>query len=199
MAYIVQPEAPRRRPGVVTAAVALLVVVALLSMMSQVLQLTTISDVEDVLRDYYADEPNGDTLVLSTTVGSYAGAGFSLVASVALMVLAWLDARGNQPARIMTWVLGGIFMCCSTCGIAGTAFTGVIPGASGTGADQGELQRRMEDAVPTWMTVTVTAEATLSLLLMLTAVIMLALPAANEFFRKPKQEWLPPMPPAPTV
>jgi hypothetical protein len=60
--------------------------------------------------------------------------------------------------------------------------------------DPQELQRRLGEELPSWYTPLVTTAAILTVLALLGAIILLALPPSNEFFRRPQPTWEPPVP-----
>jgi hypothetical protein len=98
-------------------------------------------------------------------------------------------------ARIITWVVLGISLCCNGLGLLGAAAGGMLSAPeSSSGIDQQELQRRIEDAVPGWYNPVTYSLLGLSILASLAGVILLALPAANAYFRKVEQIWEPPLP-----
>jgi xanthine/uracil permease len=111
------------------------------------------------------------------------------------MVLAPLILRGKQPARIITWVLCGLVICCQGAGLASSGMSGASFGQTNTqGVDAEELQRRLTEGVPDWVRPAELASGGLMVVLALVVVIMLALPASHPFFRKqpPEQQWTPP-------
>ncbi len=67
-------------------------------------------------------------------------------------------------------------------------------GTTGDGPSSEEIQRRLEEALPSWLTPVSILLGVLSLIALITALILLALPKANQFFRKPTAAWEPPTP-----
>src|SRR5262249_17731210 len=114
--------------------------------------------------------------------------GVGLLFAVGYVVLGILDGRGKNPARIVTWVGAGLSICCSGGSLLSTAvgFTG-FGGGSGKGPSRKEIQRALRDAWPGWYQPLLTTIGVISVAALVTAVILLALPAAGEFFRRPKQ------------
>ncbi|MEU2612361.1 hypothetical protein ABZ570_12370 [Micromonospora sp. NPDC007271] len=186
---------PRARPGVVTTSSWLLILVAAIQVVNLILTLSTIGTVRDVLRDAYRGTAAEQASEVAYAAG-IAGAVLALLLAVGLVVLALLNNRGKNGARITTWVLGGILVCCTGAGLANTAAGGLTNGGSTSGnmPSSQEIQRRLEDALPSWYGPLSTALGLLALLALLAALILLALPAANEFFRKPQPAWEPPVP-----
>ncbi|MCW3813672.1 hypothetical protein ONA91_04265 [Micromonospora sp. DR5-3] len=189
------PPARTRRPGVVTLSSWLLILVAAIQVVNLILTLTTIGTVRNVLRDAYrgtAAEQAAD-FAYAAALG---GAVLSLLFAIGLVVLALLNNRGKNGARITTWVVGGILFCCNGGGLVSNA-TGGLTGGGAPGGNMPspeELQRRLSDALPSWYGPVTLLLGLLSLLALLAALILLALPKSNEFFRKPKPAWESPVP-----
>ncbi|MER7460335.1 hypothetical protein [Micromonospora sp. NPDC126480] len=188
-----QPPA-RVRPSVVTISSYLLIFYAILSVLSLIVGLSTMGTIMDVYRDAFAGtEAEGAEGVAVFMV--VAGSVVSLLFAVGLVVLAMLNNRGRNVARIVTWVVGGIALCCSGLGLAGTALGGTMGGdTSGNVPSQDEINRRLDEALPSWYEPVSLLLTVLGIIALLTALILLALPKANEFFRKPQQQWEPPVP-----
>ena len=125
------------------------------------------------------------------------GLGIGLLFAAGVVALAIFNNRGKNPSRIVTWVAAGLTLCCTGLGLLATAAGGAISGVE-TGdpnlPTQAELQERIEAALPGWYEPASLAIGILGMLAMLAAAILLALPAANEFFRKPPAMWEPPLP-----
>ncbi|MFJ8578929.1 hypothetical protein [Micromonospora sp. NPDC093277] len=187
---------PRRvRPGVVTSSSWLLILVAAIQVVNLILTLSIIGTMREVLRDAYrgtAAEQAADF----AAVAAVAGAVISLLIAIGLVVLALLNNQGKNGSRITTWVLGGILFCCTGLGLVSNASGGLTTSGSTSGdmPSSQEIQRRLEDALPSWYGPLTTAISLLSLLSLLVALILLALPKSNEFFRKPQPTWEPPVP-----
>lgn len=184
----------RTRPGVVTISSWLLILFAVIQVVSLILTLSTIGTIRNVLRDAYrgtAAEQAGD---LAYGFGIGVGV-LTLLLAVGMVVLALLNNRGRNGARITTWVLGGILVCCTGGSLVNNAVGGFTSGGNTGDMPSGaEIQRRLEDALPSWYGPVTTLLGVLGLLALLAALILLALPPANEFFRKPQQAWEPPLP-----
>ncbi len=126
-----QPPAPRTRPAVVTVSSYLLYVAAAVSLISAVLSLTQLGTITRVYRDAYAGTSGegAEAVVVATSV---IGVVFNILFAVGLVILAVFNNRGRQGARITTWVVGGLSLCCSGLGVAGTALTLAAQAAMGT-------------------------------------------------------------------
>jgi hypothetical protein len=188
------PAAPAR-PGTVTISSYLLYLYAALGVIGVILGLSVIGKTADVYREAYrgtsAEGTEGFVTATSIIV-----AVIGLLFAIAFVILAIFNNRGKNPSRIVTWVLGGISLCCSGISLAGSALSGSMNFDSGQNdvPDAAEIQRRLEDALPSWYTPLSIAITVLSLLALLAALILLALPPSNEFFRKPAPVWEPPVP-----
>jgi hypothetical protein len=190
--------AARVRPGSVTTSGYLLYLYAALSIISGIANLSIIGKMTDVYRDAYAGtsaEGSEDAVAITSVITGIIG----LLLAAAFIVLAIFNNRGKNASRIVTWVLGGISLCCGGFGVIGTLFSGSMNfGSTGDGVpDAAEIQRRLEDALPGWYFPLSTTTAILSLLALIVALILLALPPSNEFFRKPAAVWEPPVPESP--
>ncbi|TWJ24784.1 hypothetical protein [Micromonospora endolithica] len=188
-------NAPARvRPREVTISSYLLMFYAALALLGLIVALTTIGTVQDVYSDAYAGSDMEGTEGVIAVVGIGAGV-VSLLFAIGLVVLALLNMRGKNGARITTWVVGGIALCCTGFGLLGSSLGNSMGGqTSGDVPSQEEIQRRVEDALPSWYGPVNTLLGVLSVLALLAALILLALPKANEFFRKQQQGWEPPVP-----
>ncbi|WP_025618265.1 hypothetical protein [Salinispora cortesiana] len=188
------PQQPvRARPGIVTISSYLIFFYAVLALIDMVIGLTTVGTFQDVLRDAYAGtEAEGAEAVVVFMV--VAMSLVSLLFAAGLVVLALLNNRGMNTARIITWVVGGIALCC-TSGSLALSTAGTVGGeATDDGISQEEINRRLEESLPSWHEPVLKLTATLGVISLLVALILLALPKANEFFRKPQQQWEPPVP-----
>lgn len=67
-------------------------------------------------------------------------------------------------------------------------------GGAANAPDQAEIQRMLEDRLPSWYTPVSTTISVLAMIALLVALILLALPPSNEFFRKSQTAWEPPVP-----
>jgi hypothetical protein len=189
-----QPPAPRPRPTTVTGSSYLLYVTAAVGLISAILSLTEISTISDVYKEAYSGTSGEGTevfIVGSTVVGVV----INILFAAGLAVLAIFNNRGRQGARITTWVLGGISLCCSGFGVAGTALTSSMNFDTGSnGPSASEVEQRLADALPSWYTPITVVLAVVSLLSILGAIILLALPSSNAYFRPVQAGWDPSMP-----
>jgi hypothetical protein len=204
MSYAVDP--PRRRPGAVTAASILLFVAAAALLAEAIVMYTQIGPVSEQLKPLYPEaefqgNPNAGRSVARGMFGLPAAG--ALIFAVTLGVLGALDLAGKNWARICTWVFGGLGMVCCGCtsavyaGLGLTNLAAQIEGQSGPNAsDPGptteEFMNAVDRAIPEWYTMTLIGLGSIVVLSVLIAVILIALPAAGEYFRKPPIIWVPP-------
>ncbi|MFI6758339.1 hypothetical protein ACIBF5_04235 [Micromonospora sp. NPDC050417] len=186
----------RPRPSTVTIAGYLLYLVAGLQVVQLVLSLSVLDTFNDVFDEAYAGTDMADAGAAAGTAGLIGGAVVGLVVAAGLVVLALLNNRGKNPARIVTWVLGGLFFCCSVAGLGLTAAGNALaPSSTDTNApDQAEIQRLLDERLPGWYNPLTLTLSVITILALLTALILLALPPSNEFFRKQQPVWEPPVP-----
>jgi hypothetical protein len=193
-------EVPASRPGrpsVVGAAVACLFVLAAIQVISAIISTFSYGPMIDAVRDYAGGTTEGDAVITTLQIGRYGGFAFAALFAIGYAVLGLFVNRGKNPARIVSWVVLGIGLCCNGIGLVSTAASGLFTGGNpeaGSSIDPDELQRRMEDAVPGWVNASTYILLTVSIIAALAAIILLALPAANAFFRKVEPVWEPPVP-----
>jgi hypothetical protein len=187
VSYSQPMAAPRKRPGVVTAAGLLLIVIAVLLAVEAVVTLATLSTVIDATKKAYAGVPNIDQIAGVSQAAGIGTAVFYLLFAAGLVVVALLDLRGANAARIVTWVLTGLGVLCFGCGLAGSAAQGTFSGMGGNnvnGVDVKAAAQQVQDALPSWVHPLQLAVGVINLLAAILVIILLALPAANAFFRK---------------
>jgi hypothetical protein len=201
MSYTYLPEAPRARPAVVTAAVALLYVAAAALVLDGLLLLSLGGPLGHAMDAAYRNQQeipeNFGSSFAWVVVGVLTG--IYVLVGIGIAVLAIFDGKGRNGARITTWVFMGLLTLCCGCGglfsaiSGGAGFTGNISTTGSSGQiDQQAMQRILEQELPSWYT---PVSATLSIVLALVGlavIILLALPASNAFFRKTPETWTPP-------
>ncbi|WP_213454774.1 hypothetical protein [Rhizomonospora bruguierae] len=196
MSDVTGAPAERTRPAIVTTAGYLLYVVAAVQVINAIAAISTAGTVSRVYKEWAAGTPaeSGGTFAV---VGSIASAVIGLIIGVVLVVLAIFNNRGSNGTRITTWVLSGILLCCTGLGFAGSAVNSGLSGGGGT-PDPKVLQERLTHELPGWYNGVTMTSNVITVLALLAVVILLALPPANAFFRKPAQVWEPPVPGYPT-
>ncbi len=185
-------EVPQqRRPGSVTTAGYLLYLVALVIVIDGVIAVVISSKLADATRAAYqaANVPNinPDTVASFAQTFTIITAVVYVLLAVGLAVLASLDLRGKNPARIVTWVLAGIGVLCFCAGTIGGAASGTLGGLGSTstnGVNTADVQKQIMDAMPSWYQPTNIILSVVNLLALILVIILLALPASNKYFRK---------------
>jgi hypothetical protein len=198
MANITPPPGTRVRPAVVTYACYLLYLLAVLQVVSAIAQFSVLGTYSDIMKSAFANTSAAGAIATTTTITLAVAAVVALLFAVGYLVLAVFDGRGKQPARIVTWVVLGLSLCCGGYGLAGNATSGF---GSNTGNVEGapsssELQQMLKDGLPGWYQPLLVLLGVIALIAAVAAIILLALPASNQFFRKPEPVWEPPAPPA---
>ncbi len=182
-----QPPPAKPRPGVVNVASILLYVTAALLVCQVLLSFLSISDVNKAVSDFEATHP--DLQGAGNQVGTIIGSVVQLLLAAGFVTLGLLVGKGKQPARIVTWVLSGLGVLCVGCG---TLFAAALPSMMSGNQDLAELTTAINDAIPAWQRVASTVSGIATLLILITVIILLALPAANDYFRKEQEVWVPP-------
>jgi K+-transporting ATPase A subunit len=175
----------RTRPTIVTVASCLLVIAAALAIADIVLSYHGRSVNETVYQQAVADgsvpAENGVAFEAVGIVANLVAVALKFLAALSLLVLGPLNSRGHNPARIVTWVVAGPLLCCSGSLFAFSSID--VPTTSPMTAADAELERRFAAALPLWYDTVSTAVEMLLPAALLAAIILLALPAANTFFR----------------
>jgi hypothetical protein len=129
----------------------------------------------------------------------YLQAALPLLLGVLYIVLAVFVGKGKQWARITTWVIAGIAVCCNGFGLAGSALLDSMLSGMGdvNGVDVAQAAEEIAALLPGWLTATSTALTAVALLASIVVIILLLLPPSNPYFRKPEPQWTPPAYPAP--
>jgi hypothetical protein len=191
-----QPPAAPSRPGTVTAAAYAMFAVAVVQLAGIPLALASIGPTQDAFRKTLGPGDQTDAAVTVSGAVVYIGVAVAVLFAAGWIVLGLLDLRGKQVARIITWVVCGLFMCCLSFSVLGLAGGGGF-GRGGTvnGVSQADLTRAVNDALPSYYRPLNAVSLILNGLLVLGVIILLALPASNEFFRpRPADTWEPPVP-----
>lgn len=192
------PAAPaaRERPSTVTISSYLLMLVAALQVIGLIVALSVAGPTREAYKEAFAGTEMAEQATTFATAALIGTAVVGLLVAIALVVLAILNNRGKNPSRIVTWVLGGLFLCCSGAGlvIGATGAFGMDGGNRANGPDQATVQRAIDKHLPDWYQPVSKTLGVIALLALLTALILLALPRSNEFFRRRQAAWEPPVP-----
>ncbi len=141
-----------------------MLLVVVLNLVGAVISLITRDEINDAVEREVANSGGANTNNAFTEALTL---GFSLVFSIVFVVLALLLLRGSNGGRIATWVISGIWLLCGFCGLAGSFFLLAL------------------DGIPAWITAYSIVSASISVILHITIIVLLLLPASNAYF-KPK-------------
>ncbi len=200
MSYAVPLSPPAKpRPTVVRVAVLLMWAVVAALVINIVLGLLPTPELDAALDAFYERHPEMQGDGSANVIGSVVGIAFTAAVAIALGVLAIFVGKGSQPARITTWVLGGLGVLCFGCGALLTAAApSLLSGASGD--EQVETSAELLDLIrantPDWLYYTTTLLNIVIVVALIGCIILLAVPAANDYFRKEEQIWVPPTDPS---
>jgi len=175
MTILASPEQPvtsgpehRIAPGVVLLACWLLGGVAAMRAVSAIASFYAIPEGSW----QFAEAENDDSAGAAGALGLVLVGGFALLVAVIYVVLAALNARGFQAARIVTWVVAALTLC----GTAPALFIDVY------------------DTIAWYNRLTVTAVVA-TVVLAVSAAVLLALPPANRYYRQRRRPVPRPVPP----
>jgi hypothetical protein len=152
----------------------------------------------------YAKAYAGTSLAGTEGTGAAQAVGGTIAVGILLaiifLVLAILVSRGSRVGRILTWVFGGLALCCVGAGFAlSAAAQSFYDAARKQNSDlppYQQLQNGIQSALPSWYGPVTTIAGIITVLAIIAAIILLALPASGAYFRKSVQQWEPPVPPA---
>jgi hypothetical protein len=188
MSYQVVQGGAKKRPGVVTAASSLLYFCAVVLVVTAVLSLLQIGRTVKITEEVMKGTPGGENAAAVTQISLILVGVVYVLLAVGFVVLGALVGKGKQPARIITWVVAGLGVLCLGCGLAGSGLTSSLQ----TTPESKVLAERLSQEIPAWQTTLSTVLTVLSTVALVAVIIMLALPAANDFFRKEQEVWVPP-------
>ncbi|HZM77301.1 MAG TPA: hypothetical protein VFC19_16330 [Candidatus Limnocylindrales bacterium] len=184
------------RPMVVTLAAVILGLMALLSLLAAIIGLVSIGQTEEEFRRLAASEPLDpdeiDSIVSFLRFSLICTAVIAVLFAVLLAVLAWGVARGSQPARVVTWIVCGVGVLWACCNGFGSIASFASANPSSTDPDQiaGNLAVR---ALPDWAGGVLLGSSAISVLGYIATAVLLALPAANAYFKGQRPAgWSPP-------
>jgi hypothetical protein len=178
----VAPAGPRPRPGVVTMSGYLLYAVAALFTVNVIITLATINKtfnrVEEIIGNTDNSAASAFKAVEVVTVVLY------LIVVALFVLLAIFVLRGNNGMRITTWVIAGIGVLCTLCSVASSGISESMTTSSNSTLTDAQI-KALKDVSPAWERNTAVFIYVLIALALIAVIIMLAMPASNEFFRKP--------------
>lgn len=197
MSFAVPASAPRVRPSTVSLAVIGLFTAAAIEVISVILSLLYAQKIADGTKKVY-DQAGVTSSNAGLTIGSTIAVIFGFVIIVILVVLGYLVSRGNQVGRVLTWVFGGIALCCSIFAFGSTLFASSLYETARKNSPSlptwDQYQAAVYSEVPGWYRPVTTVLSIVLIIAILIAIIALALPASHPYFRKAEQQWEPPVP-----
>lgn len=162
--------------SVTVAGLALLVAAAGIAVDS-VIGLVLAEPVTDAFRRAYAGVDGVDFSEASIR----ANGTILLIAAAGLVLLAWFNRRGSRAARVHTWLLGVLVLCWGGSSLLGERRVPQrVP-------DPAELERLLAEAMPGWVEPVTTGTVLVAVVAVAVAMVLLALPASNQFFRRADQ------------
>lgn len=197
MAYPPAPQYPQQpapgpkiRPTSVTAVVWTQFLTAALLVVTAIAMFAVQSAVKDtVTQEIQKDPALADAGVTASDVSGLITIMFAAIAAVYLvfavfyLVLGLLNNRGNRPSRILSWILSGIgLLCCGMFGLIGKI--GETTYSVNETEYQDEMTQAVEAATPSWVNALDWVTLLMFVVGSLIIIILLAVPASNEFFRK---------------
>ena len=190
------PPAPPElvRPATVSLASLLLYLVTLSSVAYLGSRIAITGMVQEALDETFQGTDMSDfTGIFLATI--YADAVIYLLFGLALGALGLLLAKPRNGARIATWVVGGLGLCCGGFSLVGAAF-GAVAGTVGetpeSSEQTAELERVLQEDLPGWYQPVNVGASLVGVLALLVALILLLLPPSHEFFRGTEPAAVPP-------
>jgi hypothetical protein len=193
-------EPARKPPAVVVTAAVILFVIGLIGLINAVVSIVSLESTVDRFRvlahEVGVSARQIDDQVTQLRAQTLIGAAIAAVLGLAVLALAYFLVKGSNGARITTWVLCGVGALCACCGGANLLLLNnldriIVEGDQQT-REQVDLARALVDAMPGWQVGIGGTISVLQLLGYLAVAILLAMPAANTFFRKVTPAWQPP-------
>lgn len=166
---------PPQRPITVTLAAALMMLQVLLGLIGSIVLVVSRDSLKAAITKQLLTDPNVSrsdidlqTLIDTTwTISMVVGIGVALVSAIVFSLLALFNLRGKNVARIITWVICGLLLCCSPFSLYNltSVDTSVMPG---------------------WYVPYTIAVVVLNLLIYIGIIVLLLLPPSNRFFKPAK-------------
>jgi hypothetical protein len=199
MAYTAPTEPGRTRPTTVNLAVVALYVAAGAQLINLIAEVLSYSGYKEGYQKAYSGTSLENQVTTSAASAVLLPALGALILAGGFVTLAILDGRGNRVGRIITWIFGGIALCCVAGNIAAGAFgqaqydslRKMNPGAP----SYAQLTDALNSTLPSWFAPLSTTVTVVTIVCVLAAVVLLALPASHPYFaKKTEAQWEPPVP-----
>ncbi|MEU8076700.1 hypothetical protein AB0B31_14740 [Catellatospora citrea] len=176
------------RPGTVSTTGYLLFGVALSSVLSLIAALSSYPAVKSVYETVFGGTAHGivapeDLAVFAVGVS----AAIVLTYGATALILVPFVFKGRQQARILTWVLCGLLLCCQGSSVAGVGISASSLGEANSDyfrVDAAEVTRQLRDSLPSWVHPVELGAGGLAVVLASVIIVLLALPSSNSFFRR---------------
>ncbi|MTK02555.1 hypothetical protein [Micromonospora sp. CP22] len=181
-------QAPARRPVAVTLAAATLAVMGLGALTYAVLGLASVQGTVDRFRSTAGtdvDSGQVDALAALLRASVVVSAVLSIFAGLLLVSLALGVAAGRPAARVVTWVVAGLGVFCGCGGLVMLIVQRAVPLEFQGDHDTAELLNLSSDAHPSWWIPLTVALSIAQVLGYLVVAVLVAMPAANAWFRRP--------------
>ena len=181
-------QAPIRRPSVVRLAVTVLAVMALGALGYALAGLATFGGIEGRLRAVAAGtsaDGQIDAMVTLLRASVLLSAVVSVLAGLVLAGLAFGLAAGRPGARVASWVIAGFGVLFGCCGIVTLFIQRVTPLDLRDDQVASELVGLSGNAYPSWWIPLTATLSVAQVLGYLVVAVLLALPSANAWFRRP--------------
>jgi len=194
MSYAVPPPA-KTRPSAVDWAAILLWIVAAVHVVSLIVAFLPNPALNSAIDDFNRTHPDfQQTSGTITLVAGVASLVIAAVLAIGLAILAIFLRRGSQAARVVTWALGGLLTLCSVCGLAGQLISPSLQtgNTSSTNQDLQDYAKIIEQHTPAWQNALSVVQLIVTVVALILVIVLLATPAANDYFRKQQDVWVPP-------
>jgi hypothetical protein len=191
MASFEAPASRPSRPATVTAASYLMYLAAGLLVVGAALQFALLAPATEVYEQQSVEPARPMAyIVVGLTAGIW------LVLAGGLLTLGILNGNGKQASRMVTWVVGGLVICCCGYGTISDTVASLVAtrGSSETTAGQSpmEVAQAISSTVPVWFHPTNAVVQALVLAAVAIAVVLLSVPASHPHFqRRVIQVWAP--------
>lgn len=183
------PPESKQRPGAVTAVVWMMYLTAISLIISGIGSFVIQGEVKEGVEQALQEEGQTITGEVQDTIDMTVLFLFVIIATISLIwaafyfILALTNSRGSQASRVLTWILAGITLLC--CGL-GTLFEQTADFAvDDTAVDvEDQVADSVAEATPMWLSINEFVLMALTIAGSIAIIVLLALPASNQFFRK---------------
>ena len=175
-------ETLRTRPGVVTAATALLYAGAALQVLGLVAQLAQFPALRGFLDDEISPHTEPDGGIIFRGILAIVGV-LAVALAITLARAGAFVANGRQKGRTMAWLVAGLVLLCAA-GERGGAAQWAYDSSTSSGMTYVEIRHRIDALIPDWAAPVTGTLAVVNVLVTLGYVILLTTPSANGYLRR---------------